>query len=167
MNRSRSRQNGFVLIVALGFLLVMTIAALMAVSGLLTQNALAGAAQSRALAFQSASTALAETQGTLMSLGGFPQGTQGFSITTADTTPAWALPNVWTSGNTMVYAPVNGLPAAQVVVEQLPSVAVSGQGIASNSYGGGSVRVAVFRLTAYAVGPDGHQVAHVQTTFHL
>lgn len=164
---THAQPRGFVLIVAIGFLLVMSILALLAVNGLLVQNAMAAAASSRAMAFQAADAALAQTEGTLLAQGGYAAGPSWFSVTTATTTPSWQVQGVWASGNTLVYPATNGLPEAQVVVEKLPSVAISGGAIASNAYGGGTVRIAIFRLTAHALGPDGHQQATIQTTFHL
>lgn len=170
--RRLSGPRGFVLLTALIMLLVLTLIALVAMSFEANQARVAGNTANAQISFETAEGALRIVEGNLLSstyaanqfvLGG----SNGLYLFDPTQPPVWSLSSTWT-GNNVIASGFTGqsATAALVVIEQLPSVSLPGQNLASIQYGGGSPPARVYRITARAVGANGKAPVLVQSIFH-
>ncbi len=170
---THARAGGFVLLTALVMLLVLTLAALVAIVYQANQARVAGNTANAQISFETAEGALRIAEGAMLS-GQYVNvpftvaGNNGLYLFDPASTPVWAASSTWSSSGTTMASPYQGLSSAapQVVIEQLPSVAMPGQSIASVQYGGGVQPSRVYRITARAVGANGKAPSMVQSIFH-
>ena len=165
-------QHGFVLLTALVMLLVLTLIALVAMSFEANQARVAGNTANAQIAFETAEGALRIAEGNpLSSTYAANQfvvgGANGLYLFNSTSQPIWSQPTTW-SGSNVIVSGFTGQSAtsALVVIEQLPSVSLPGQNLASIQYGGGSPPARVYRITARAVGLNGKAPVMVQSIFH-
>ncbi|MGA9851432.1 MAG: PilX N-terminal domain-containing pilus assembly protein [Gammaproteobacteria bacterium] len=173
------QQNGFVLIVALLLLLVLTILGLAAAQSTSVQERMAGNARNHDLAFQSAEAGLnAAYSGVLQNLwsnADFAGNANGLYLLSSCCAPAtawtsaWTVPGAWTTA-LPISNPVPGLTipgqlAQQPVfiIEELPPVAPPGSNLAQQQNGSGSPPVQPYRITVYATGGDQTTSVVLQT----
>ena len=179
-----SRQTGFVLIVALILLLVLTILGLAAAQSTSLQERMAGNARDRDLAFQAAEAGL-RAAGSCLNTGmaicnNFTANANGTYVfnpynpvaPSTNLTPLWNVPNFWNNpAYVLSYPTITGasLPDVavqpEVIIEQMPAVAAPGSNIGMQQFGGGSPSIQLFRITAYGTGGDSSAVAMLQTTY--
>lgn len=174
-------QRGFVLIVALILLLVLTILGLAAAQSTSLEERMAGNARNHDLAFQAAEAALGagincvRTGSTLCST--FTTATTGgngayifnpFAVGGA----IWNQSGFWTtSGNTIYYDSYAGgsLPnlaqQPQFIIEQMPPVALPGGSLGQAQYGSGAPSISRWRVTSYAVGGDTSSTVMLQSIY--
>lgn len=171
-NASR-RQRGFVLLTALVLLLVLTLAALVAMVYQANQARVAGNTANAQISFETAEGALRIAEGQLLTgaYTGVPfttAGNNGLYLFNPLQAPLWTNPSTWSGSGTTFASTFSGLSSAapQVMIEQLPSVAMPGQSLASVQYGGGVQTVNVYRITVRAVGANGKAPVMVQSIFH-
>ncbi|MDE2346314.1 MAG: hypothetical protein KGL13_07580, partial [Gammaproteobacteria bacterium] len=151
---SASKQTGFVLIVALILLLVLTVLGLAAAQSTSLQERMAGNARDRDLAFQAAEAGL-RAAGSCLNSGiaicnnftANANGTYTFNPyspvpPSTNLTPLWNVPNFWHNpANVLSYQAITGLSlpdvAAQpeIIIEQMPAVAAPGSNIGMQQFG--------------------------------
>jgi type IV pilus assembly protein PilX len=166
-------QRGFVLIVALVLLLLLTILGLAAAKSTMLEERMAGNERNHQLAFQSAEAGLsAAYSGILQNLwsnADFAGNANGLYLLSdccsgATWTSAWTLPNVWDTALPITTAvPGLTLPGQLTqqpvfIIEKLPPVAPPGTNLAEQSTSG-TPPVQPYRITVYATGGD--QTTHV------
>ena len=166
-------QRGFVLIVALILLLLLTILGLAAAQSTMLEERMAGNARNHQLAFEAAESGLsAAYSGILQNLwnnadyAGNANGLYMLSDCCGGVpwTSAWTLPNVWASA-LPITTPVPGLTIPGqltqqpvFIIEELPPVAPPGSNLVQQS-NSGTPPVQPYRITVYANGGD--QTTHV------
>ncbi len=167
-------QCGFVLIMALILLLLLTILGLAAAQSSLLEERMAGNGRNHELAFQAAEAGLAAARSGIRQglwsnadFAGNASGLYLLSNCCAGTpwTSAWTLPNVWSSA-LPITTPVPGLTIPGqltqqpiFIVEELPPVAPPGSNLAQQQSGAGAPPVQPYRITVYATGGD--RTSHV------
>ena len=130
------RQDGFVLLTALGMLLVLTLAAIVAMALQTTQIRVAANAASAQMALAAAEGALMTSQSQVLQL--------QYPVTPVQCTT----PGAWSTN--ACGAPV--WPTAPgVAIEQLPAVTRPGESAAAGTYPGN--RAPIFRITVRAANP--------------
>jgi type IV pilus assembly protein PilX len=169
-----AREHGFVLIVALVLLLVLTILGLAAAQTTSLEERMAGNDRNHSMAFESGEAGLsAAYSGILQGLWSnaqFAGNANGLYLLSAccggsgGYTSAWTVPGVW--GTALpITAPVPGLNIPEVsqqplfLVEELPPVAPPGSNLAAQQNGSGAPPVQPYRITVFAAGGD--QTTHV------
>lgn len=167
------RQQGFVLVVALILLLILTVLGLAAAQSTSMQEQMAGNQRNHALAFEAAEAGLnAAKSGLLQNLWSnaeFASNTNGlYTVATCcgasgGYTSAWTVTGVWSSAIPLS-TPTPSLSVPQVaaqpvfLIEALPPVAPPGSSLVMRQ-NGGTPPVQPYRITAYATGGD--QTSHV------
>jgi type IV pilus assembly protein PilX len=172
-NIAQQAQRGFVLIVAMILLLLLTILGLAAAQSTMLEERMAGNARNHQLAFQAAEAGLsAAYSGILQDLWSntdFAGNANGLYLLSdccggAQWTSAWTLPNVWNTAipistpvpSLTVPGQINQQPV--FIIEQLPPVAPPGTNLVQQN-GSGTPPVQPYRITVYARGGD--QTTHV------
>lgn len=172
-NVLRTSQQGFVLIVALILLLVLTILGLAAAQSSSVEERMAGNDRNHNMAFEAGETGLsAAYSGILQGLwtnAEFAGNANGLYLLStccggSGYTSAWAVAGAW-GGALPITNPVPGLNIPEVsqqpifLVEELPPVAPPGTNLAVQQNGSGTPPVQPYRITVYATGGD--QTTHV------
>lgn len=180
----RCTQQGFVLVVALILLLVLTILGLAAAQSTSLEERMAGNYRNHTLAFQAAEAGIRAAESCLSAgtaaCGGFASNTNGvylFSPGTppppsSATTPLWNVPGFWsTAGNTLGYLSAGGssfpnvAQQPQIIIEEMPPVAQPGGNIGTQQYGGGAPGIQLYRITALGTGGDNSANVMLQAIF--
>ncbi|MGB9429815.1 MAG: PilX N-terminal domain-containing pilus assembly protein [Gammaproteobacteria bacterium] len=167
-------QDGFVLIVALVLLLVLTVLGLAAAQSTSLEERMAGNARNHDLAFQAAEAGLNAADAGILegmwSNANYAGNANGLYLLSTCCAPASGWTSAWTVGGVWGGAlpadtAVPGLNIAGVsqqpvfIIEQLPPVAPPGSNLAQQQNGSGSPPVQPYRITVYATGGD--QTTHV------
>ncbi|MHB8405180.1 MAG: pilus assembly PilX family protein [Gammaproteobacteria bacterium] len=183
-NFRHSTQRGFVLIVALVLLLVLTILGLAAAQSTALQERMAGNTRNRDMAFQAAEAGLRAAESCLM-MGSamctnFTTNTNGTYLfnpgapppPSTIATPLWEVAGFWnTAGNVLSYSAVTGSSLQYVaaqpefIIEQMPPVAAPGGNLGLQQFGGGSPTIQLYRITAFGTGGDSTATAMLQSTY--
>lgn len=168
----KNTQQGFVLIVALVLLLVLTMLGLAAAQSTSLEERMAGNARNHDLAFQAAEAGLnaaqAGIQQGLWSNANYAGNANGLYLLSTCCVPAAGWTSAWTvTSPTNVWStalPANtavpGLTIAGVsqqptfIIEELPPVAPPGSNLAQQQNGSGAPPVQPYRITVYATGGD-------------
>jgi type IV pilus assembly protein PilX len=180
-NLKRSAQRGFVLIVALVLLLILTILGLAAAQSTSLQERMAGNARNRDMAFQAAEAGLRAAESCLnMGLGvcsdfsANANGTYLFPAGAPPATPLWEGGSAFwgNAGNVLSYSAITGSNlsadlAAQpeIIIEQMPPIAAPGGNIGQQQFGGGTPTIQLYRITVLGTGGDGTATAMLQSMF--
>ncbi|HEU0277946.1 MAG TPA: hypothetical protein VFQ95_09015 [Rhodanobacteraceae bacterium] len=167
----RRAARGAALLVGLVLLLVLTLTALIAMQLVSSQNRVASSAWAAQMSLDTGEAALSTAETALLNgtvLGNFAANAGGTYTLDPFTAPDWSLPGFTWSGTNVLTAATfanSQYPqsVADVIVEQLPTVAAPGQSLC-NGYGCNGGILQVFRVTSRAVGPDGKLVSVVQDT---
>ncbi len=177
-------QRGFVLIVALVLLLILTILGLAAAQSTSLEERMAGNARNRDMAFQAAEAALRAAESCLStglaictSFSNNANGTYLFDPTNPPppstlTTPLWEVNGFWSNpANVLSYSTITGsnLPQValqpEIIIEELPAVAAPGGNIGQQQFGGGSPTIQLYRITAFGTGGDNSATAMLQSVY--
>lgn len=162
-----SNQEGFVLVTAMIFLLVLTLFALVIFSQEARQQSVSNATNNALTSFQTADGALSEAEGKLLSnqYTAFTSNTAGQYLYNPASvqSPLWQRVS-WDKPGDVIVGSFKGESslAPRYIIEQLPSVVVPGQSLSTQQYGTGAPLVKVYRITAKATGRD----AKTSTTVH-
>lgn len=173
-------QQGFVLIVALVLLLVLTVLGLAASQTTSLEERMAGNARNHDLAFQAAEAAL--TAGITCVQTGSPLcsvfattstgGAGAYEFIPGSTVTLWTQPNFWTTaGNALSYTTYPGITLPQVatqpqfIIEQLPPVASSGGSLGTPEFGGGAPPIQRWRITSFGQGGDKNSTVMLQAVY--
>lgn len=167
----RRAAHGAALLVGLVLLLVLTLTALIAMQLVSSQNHVASAAWSAQMSLDTGEAALSTAENSLLGgtlTGNFAADSGGTYTLNASDAPQWALSTfAWTGTNVLAADSFTNTQypksVANVVVEQLPSVAAPGESMCTG-YGCSGGVLKVYRVTARAVGPDGNAPTLVQDT---
>lgn len=171
----RRQQHGFVLIVALVLLLVLTLLGLAAAQSTSLQERMAGNARNQNLAFQAAEAGLRAGEGCLATAActnftANTGGTYAFNASSIPAVPLWNQAGFWTTpANVMTYAAATAtsVPAVaaqpEIIIEQMPPMAAPGGNIAQQQYGGGAPTIQLFRVTALGTGGDSNSQVMLQS----
>lgn len=173
------RQQGVALIMALVFLVILTIMGLAAMGTTSLEEKMAGNAKDRNLAFQAAETGLLAGENWInaqINKPGFPNNAAGLYLPSASTTPAWDDSSLNWSGtsNLVVYpntptatasgglAKINTQP--KYIIEDLGEVPEKGGSkvLSTNYKGKGNT---VVRITSRGTGGTDAAQAMVQSTY--
>jgi type IV pilus assembly protein PilX len=176
-----SAQGGFVLIVALILLLILTVLGLAAAQSTSLEERMAGNARNRDMAFQAAEAGLRAAESCLnaglavcSNFGADANGTYLFDpnappAPSTTTTPLWAVNGFWGNpGYVLSYSTITGsnLPYVatqpEIIIEKLPPIAVPGGNIGQQQFGGGSPTIQNYRITVFATGGDSSATAMLQ-----
>jgi len=177
-------QQGFVLVVALILLLVLTILGLAAAQSTSLEERMAGNYRNNTLAFQAAEAGLRAAESCISSgvaaCGGFAANANGVYLfnpgapppPSTATTPLWNVANFWaTAGNTMTYTTASGMnfpnvaSQPQIIIEEMPPVAQPGGNIGTQQYGGGAPGIQLYRITVLGTGGDSSANVMLQAIF--
>jgi type IV pilus assembly protein PilX len=172
------RQSGFVLVVALILLLVLTLLGLAAAQSTSLEERMAGNARNHDMAFQAAEAGLYAAQsGILQGLwdnADYAGNSNGLYMLATCCAPAAGWTSAWTTNGNDPWGtalPIDtavpglsiaGIPAGQqpvYIIEQLPPVAPPGSNLGQQQSGSGAPPVQPYRITVYATGGD--QTTHV------
>ena len=162
----RSPEKGSVLIVTLVVLVLLTILGLGAVALNSTQTRIATNSADSQIAFQTAEGALRFAESNLVAgtygRGDFLASTNGLYLLQPDVAPKWSDSAFW-SDSTKVKSGYQGSAktAASFYIEQLPSVVAPGTGFKT------AQSIAIYRITAQAVGPSGGSTVRLQSTVKI
>jgi type IV pilus assembly protein PilX len=165
--RARAAQHGAVLVVALVFLLLMTLLGVTAMRGTTLQERMAGNLRDNNLALQAAEAALREGEQFLQQAALPPfAGADGLLQPQSESGQAEYWEGYDWDGNSRVAATFDGVaqgPAAapRYVIEELPPVVATGD---SQKFGA-LPDVGFYRVTAYAVGGTTDAVSIIQSTY--
>lgn len=159
----QSQQSGFILLMSLILLILLSI---LAISGVLvntSQTRIATNAADTEVSFEKAEGAINQALN-LISNGtynaaNFVLNSSGFYLLNPTTAPKWSTVN-WSS-STAVINSFQGYSGAQAsyIIEQLPSVIKPGQNMKTPTN--------VYRVTARAVGASGNSYIMLQTTIQI
>lgn len=172
-------QQGFVLVVALILLLILTLLGLAAAQSTSMQERMAGNQRDHALAFEAAEAGLAAADSGILqglwSNADYAGNTNGLYLTATccaatggSWTSAWNVPGAWNNALS-ISTPVPGLNVADVaqqpvfLIEKLPAVAPPGSNLAQQQNGAGAPPVQPYRITVYATGGDQTSHVYLQT----
>lgn len=178
-------QRGFVLIVALILLLVLTLLGLAAAQSTSLEERMAGNYRNNTLALQAAEAGILAAESCLSAgtaaCSGFSSDANGVYLfnpsappaPSSVTTPLWNVPGFWTTaGNTMSYITATGgssfpnvASQPQIIIEQMPPIAEPGGNIGTQQYGGGAPSVQLYRITALGTGGDNSANVMLQAIF--
>ncbi len=165
---SRERVRGFVLVVALGLLLALTVGTLVAAQSTTLELRMAHNATDAVLAFHAAEVALADAERWLVENDSEPadtftaSGTGGLATGPAyGEHPPWRRPEMWTEGR----LPSPSVPGVErqprYIIEWLATVTDTG----SEAEPLEPVTMDVFRITARATGATANVTVTLQSTF--
>jgi len=174
---STNSQQGFVLIVALIMLLVLTILGLAAAQSTSLQERMAGNDRNHMLAFQAAEAAL-NAGAICLQINAAPcsvfstattGGNGAYLFNPVSPTTLWTQTGFWTTANnTLAYNTYTGSSLPQVaaqpqfIVEQMPPVAAPGANLGGAQFGGGAPSVARWRITSVGTGGDSSSTVMLQ-----
>lgn len=161
---SRKRERGVALVMAMVFLMLLTIVALASVNSSSLEEKMAGNTQDRNIAFQAAETALVKAEEWIRTQPSAPataSPSTGLYDPSSTTTPVWNTANLWTSANVVRYpctpTTPSGCGTGLERVGTQPKYIIEIMGVA------GSNRV--FRITARGTGASDNSVVMLQSTF--
>ena len=175
------RQQGFVLVVCLILLLVLTLIGIASVQNTALEEKMAGNDRNRELAFQSAEAALRVGESGLSQglWSTFAGNTAGLYIVNPLslagpiwTTLDWTNPaNVGQVGGTLGGATLPGstipivVSQPELIIEQLVPVPAPGQNLGQQQFGNGVPTVQLYRVTALATGGDTNSQVMLQSVY--
>lgn len=163
MNTIKVMQKGYVLLMTLIFLIILTLLALTQVSLNSTQTRIAANATDSEITFEKTEGALNEAINYLLngtySATAFLQNTRGLYVFDPTAAPLWTTVN-WSSSAAVInsFQGSSG-PQASYLIEQLPSVIQPGQNMKTPTY--------IYRITARAVGANGNTAVLLQSTLQI
>ena len=179
-NQPQRSQQGFVLIVALVLLLVLTVLGLAASQTTSLEERMAGNARNHDLAFQAAEAALTAGINCVQSgshwcsapSASTDGGHGAYLFVPGSTATLWTQPNFWTTAaNTLSYNTytTTNLPQVavqpQFIIEQLPPVAAPGGSLGQAQFGGGAPGIMRWRITTYGQGGDKNSTVMLQAVY--
>lgn len=180
------RQRGVVLIVALILLLVLTLIGVGVTQSTSLEERMAGNARDKDLAFQAAEAGLRNGEDTLLQglyTNFNSNGTGGLYVYNSANPTPWAGTVTWTDTNAsdnnsaILYSgaqltfsssssSATNMPYPPAfIIEQMPPVAMPGQGAQSQRTGNGMITVQMYRITALGTGGDANAQAMLQTVY--
>ncbi|MGH8398801.1 MAG: pilus assembly PilX family protein [Gammaproteobacteria bacterium] len=171
-------QHGFVLIVALILLLVLTLLGLAAAESTSLEERMAGNARNQDMALQAAEAGLRAAESCLTAglsvcnnFGGDTGGTYQFDQSAANLTPLWETVDWSNAANVLSYPSVTAtdIPSVatqpEIIIEQMPPVAAPGGNLATQQFGGGAPTVQLYRITARGTGGDSTSTVMLQSMY--
>ena len=170
---NRSRQTGVVMFVALILLLILSLLGVTAARMQTVEERMARNDDNRQMGAQAAEAALRDAENGLLTglYTNFAGNTAGlYDPLLANGSPV--VPSIWTTaGATLPYTgagpALSSLPAPsrnpQIVIENLPPVAVAGDDLSVTSLNPASPPVTVYRVSAQGVGADGTSTTTLQS----
>ncbi|MGA9851444.1 MAG: PilX N-terminal domain-containing pilus assembly protein [Gammaproteobacteria bacterium] len=179
----RNPQHGFVLIVALILLLILTVLGLAAAGSTSLEERMAGNARNNDLAFQAAEAGLKAGEAcvsmALAACSTFSAGTTGgagayqFPLAAPPTTPIWEQAGFWSNaGNYLSYSVLNPVNVPnvttqpEIIVEEMPPMVMPGSSISVQQFGGGSGTFQPYRITVLGTGGDSSSTVMLQSMYH-
>lgn len=157
------KQQGYILLLTMILLVMITVLALTNVSLNTTQIRIAANATDEEISLEKTEGALNEAINKLMNgtytSANFIQNSNGLYILDATNPPLWTTIN-WSSATSVIYSFQGGSNSqASYIIEKLPSVSAPGQNInkATN----------VYRITARSVGANGNTAILLQNTLQI
>lgn len=172
-----NHQRGMVLVLALVFLLLLTIMGITALNTTSLEEKMTGNVKDRNLAFQAAESALILAESWIYTQIGkpiFPSNTTGLYVPSTATTPNWDTAGIWTGGNVVAYPNTPGQTGTgalgkintqpRYIIEDMGEKQESGGSIVTNtSYK--SWGTTVLRVTARGTGGTDAAQVMLQSTY--
>lgn len=161
----RTAQKGYILLLTLVFLIILTVLALTGVSLNSTQTRIAANATDTEVSFETAEGALNQAINYLLNgtytANAFLQNSNGLYQYDPTAPPLWTTIN-WSSSTAVINSfQGSSSSKASYFIEQLPSVVQPGQNMRSPMY------TYVYRITARVVGASGNSSVILQTTTEI
>lgn len=160
---TQAKQKGFVLIITLVLIIILTILALTQISLNNTQTRIAANATDNEISFEKSEGAVNEAANLLLNgtynPSNFASNGNGLYLLNANSSPLWNTVN-WNSG-TAVKNSFQGASGSQAtyIIEKLPSVIQAGQNMKSPIY--------VYRVTGRSATASGNSSVLVQSTLKV
>lgn len=177
---SRPAQQGFVLIVALVLLLVLTVLGLAASQSTSLEERMAGNERNQNLAFQAAEAGLRAGDYCLTHnlpacttySNALTGGNGAYLFNPANTVTLWTQAGFWaSSGNYLEYQTIAGQSMQQVaaqpkfIIEKLPAIPNAGSGLGLSGYGASTPPIQRWRITAVGTGGDSSSTVMLQEIY--
>lgn len=170
------RQQGMALVMALVFLLLLTMLGVTALSTSSLEEKMAGNSKDRGVAFQAAESALLHAEYWLLAQGNLPIFdpavlTDGLHMPSTTATPVWndtGTSNTWTQSDYMTLTGLSKVDSQpKVIIENLGLVREPGDSVILGGAGkyGTQGGTNAFRITARGVGGTGFASAMVQSVY--
>jgi type IV pilus assembly protein PilX len=159
----QQKQSGYILLMTLIFLIILTVLALAEVSLNSMQTRVAANATDTEISFEKTEGALNEAINYLLngtySASNFLQNANGFYQLDPTAAPLWTTVN-WSSSKAVINSfQGNTNSQASYIIEQLPSVVQPGQNMKTPTY--------IYRITARSTGASGHTAVLLQSTIQI
>ncbi|MGA9851438.1 MAG: PilX N-terminal domain-containing pilus assembly protein [Gammaproteobacteria bacterium] len=171
-------QHGFVLVVALILLLVLTLLGLAAAQSTSLEERMSGNARNQDMALQAAEAGLRAGESCLnaglsvcSNFGGDTGGTYLFDQSAPPTTPLWKTVDWSDAASVLSYSTVTAsdIPSVatqpQIIIEQMPPVAAPGGNLGAQQFGGGAPTIQLYRITALGTGGDSTSTVMLQSMY--
>jgi type IV pilus assembly protein PilX len=161
--KSNTSQKGYVLLMTMILLIILTILAMTDVSLNSTQTRIAANATDTEISLEKTEGALNEAINKLINgtynATEFLQGNNGLYVLNPDNPPLWTTVD-WSNSAAVIHS-FQGVSGSQAsyIIEQLPSVIQPGQNIKTPTY--------VYRITARSVGASGNTAVVLQSTVQI
>ncbi len=171
------RERGVVLVMAMVFLLILTLIGVTTMSTTVLEEKMAGNMQDKNIAFQAAESALTTGENWLRPLTEMPRfdpavTNDGLHKQSDISTPVWETPGIWTGSDVVDYEQLPGpLPSGQLLsnVAEQPRYLIEDLGPVQDPL---KIKLPpspptrnVFRITARGVGSSAQAVVMVQSVF--
>lgn len=162
-NISQAKQKGFILLITLVLIVVLTVLALTQISLNSTQTRIAANASDLEISFEKTEGAVNEAINLLLNgtyvASSFSANGNGLYLLNANSTPLWSSIN-WNS-STSVKNSFQGVSGnrASYIIEKLPSVIQAGQNMKSPTN--------IYRITARSLSESGNSSVLVQSTLKV
>lgn len=160
---SKKKHQGYILLMTLVFLIILSVLALTEVSLNSTQTHIAANATDSEISFEKTEGALNEAINYVLngtySANAFQQNSNGLYVLDPTTPPLWTTVN-WSSSAAVIHSfQGNSNSQASYIIEQLPSVIQPGQNMKMPTY--------IYRITARSTGASGNTVILLQSTIQI
>ncbi|MCW8386399.1 pilus assembly protein [Fluoribacter dumoffii] len=155
--------HGYILLITMIFLIMLTVLAITGVSLNTTQTRIAANATDSEITLEKTEGALNEAVNNLMngtySANSFLKNSNGLYLLDPNNPPLWTTVN-WSSSSSVISS-FQGYSNSQAgyIIEQLPSIIQPGQNIKSPTY--------VYRITARSLGASGNTSVMLQSTVQI
>ncbi|MBI2786113.1 MAG: pilus assembly protein PilX [Legionella longbeachae] len=160
---NRGEQRGYILLLTMIFLIILTVFAITAVSLNTTQTRIAANATDAEISLEKTEGALNAAINNLLngsySATDFLQNTKGLYILNPANPPLWTTVN-WSSSNSVINSfQGSSTSQASYIIEQLPSIIKPGQNA--------KYPTLIYRITARSIGASGNSAVILQSTIQI
>lgn len=172
---TKSRQKGVVLVMAMAFLLILTLIGIGALNTSALEERMTGNMVDKNYALQAAESALLAGEAVIPPLGSDPADlppdpNDGFHMPSTMAVPRWSEAGIWTGTDHISYAGLSKVKTQPKFIIESMGLVSTGTGVTiGGGYGGdsGDPDMHVFRITGRGTGGTDNAVIMVQSTFEV